>query len=143
MAWLFFCFLMTFVIPAAAQVQEARQGDLLLRSSTVASDRIDPATASAHGIDPSPTRGVLNVVVLNERDGQTLKAQVKATSVNLAGVTQDIPMREVRAEGRVAYMGSYEFLPREVVDFEIHAQPLKPADAPPLVLRYRERMWAR
>ncbi|MEO5661499.1 MAG: hypothetical protein ABIQ90_17150, partial [Polaromonas sp.] len=47
-----------------AQVHETRQGDYLLRSSTVASDRIDSATARRHGIEPAASRAVLNVLVL-------------------------------------------------------------------------------
>lgn len=128
---------------AVAQVHEARRGDFVLRSSTVASDRINPATAGKHGIEPSPTRGVLNVTVLRGRNGRTVPAEVAASSVNLAGVRQDIEMREVRAGGRVSYLGSYDFLPREVIDFEITARPLRPANSRPLSLKYRDRMWAR
>ncbi len=128
---------------AVAQVHEARRGELVLRSSTVASDRINPATASKHGIEPFPTRGVLNVTVLRGRNGKTVPAEVAASSINLAGVRQDIEMREVRAGDRVSYVGSYDFLPREVIDFEITARPLWPANSRPLTLKYRDRMWAR
>lgn len=136
-------FLATAAFCALAQVHEARRGDLVLRSSTVASDRINPATAGKHGIEPSPTRGVLNVTVLRGPDGRTVPAEVAASSVNLAGIRQDIEMREVRADGRVSYVGSYDFLPREVIDFEITARPLRPANSRPLSLKYRDRMWAR
>lgn len=127
----------------AAQVHETRRGDLVLRGSTIASDRINPATASRHGIEPSPTRGVLNVVVMRGAKGGTIAAEVKATSLSLAGVRQDIEMREVRANGRISYMGSYDLLPREVVDFEISARPLRPANSQPLQLKFRDRMWGR
>lgn len=130
-------------LSATAQVHEARRGDLLLRSSTVASERINPATASRHGIEPSPTRGVLNVVLMRGRNGRTIAAEVSASSTNLAGVRQEIEMREVRANDRISYMGTYDFLPREVVDFEITARPLLPEKSRPISLKYRDRMWAR
>lgn len=135
--------LATMVSSAAAQPHEARRGDLVLRSSTVASDRIDPATARNHGIEPSPTRGVLNVVLLRGREERTVPAEVRATAVSLSGVRQDIEMREVRANDRVSYMGTYDFLPKEVVDFEVAATPLRPAESRPLTLKHRDRMWAR
>lgn len=122
-----------------------RHGDVLLRSSTVASDGIDAATASRHGIDPSPHRGVLNVVVLSEDRGgrKTLPAKVAASTRNLAGVRSDIDMREVRENDRVSYLGTYEFAPREVLDFKIEAWPAGSRAEQPLTLAYRERMWAR
>ncbi|MBG6075798.1 DUF4426 domain-containing protein [Polaromonas sp. CG_9.11] len=126
-----------------AQVHETRQGDHLLRSSTVASNRIDPATAAQHGIEPAASRAVLNVLVLR-RGGAAdtpVAAAVTASMQNLAGVRRDISLREVNENGRVSYVGSYDFLPREVIDFEITALP---DGAPPgsmLKLSYRERMW--
>lgn len=126
---------------AAAQSHEASSGDLTLRSSTVSSERIDPATAARHGIVPSPTTSVLNVVVLRGIAQQTIPARVNATARSLAGVRQDIAMREVRENGRVSYLGTYEVLPREVLDLEVRATPLAPRASGSLVLRYRERAW--
>ncbi len=126
-----------------AQVHETRQGDHLLRSSTVASDRIDPATARQHGIEPAASRAVLNVLVLR-REGAAdtpVAAAVTASMQNLAGVRRDISLREVSENGRVSYVGSYEFLPREVIDFDITALPEGAQPDGMLKLGYRERMW--
>jgi hypothetical protein len=128
---------------AAAQPREVRRGDLVLRSSTASSERIDPETASRHGIDPAPNRAVLNVVLMRGKNRQTIPAEVTASSRNLAGVRRKIDMLEVRENERVSYIGTYEFLPREVVDINIRAKPLRPVKSRPLTLRYRERMWQR
>lgn len=134
-------FLLALAPPSLAQTHEVRAGDLTLRSSTVSSDRIDPATAARHGIEPSPRTAVLNVVVLRGSARETVPAEVSATARSLSGVRQEIGMREVRENGRISYLGSYDVLPREVMDLEVKARPL--AENPPaLVLRYRERMWA-
>ena len=101
---------------ASAQAHEVRRGDLTLRSSTVSSERIDPATAARHGIEPGPGTAVLNVVVLRGSAEQTVAAQVSATARSLAGVRQEIGMREVRENGRVSYLGAYDVAPREVLD---------------------------
>ncbi len=125
---------------AAAQPHEVSRDDLVLRSSTVASERIDPAAAARHGIERSPTRAVLNVVLLRGPKRETIAAQVTASSRNLAGVRRQIDLKEVRENERVSYVGSYEFLPKEVIDFEITAKPLRPEQSRPLKLSYRERM---
>lgn len=125
-----------------AQSHEVRRGDFTLRSSTVSSERIDPATAARHGIEPSPKTAVLNVVILRGNKGETVPAEVSATARSLAGVRQEIGLREVRENGRVSYLGSYHVLPREVMDLEVKAKPLPAGEAPTLVLRWRDRMWA-
>lgn len=130
-------------IAAPAQPHQASRGDLTLRGSTVASGVIDPATAARHGIDQAPDVGVLNVLLARSRDGNLhpVPAHVQAEAWSLSGVRQKIEMREVRAEGRVAYLGTYDFLPREVVDFRITARPRDEPGLPPLSLAFRDRMW--
>lgn len=126
-----------------AQAHEIRQGDYLLRSSTVASERIDPASAAQHAIVPAASRAVLNVLVLRHggEAGTPIAAEVTASMQNLAGVRRDISLREVKENGRVSYVGSYEFLPREVIDFHITALPAGAEPDGMLKLSYRERMW--
>jgi hypothetical protein len=130
---------------AAAQSHEVERGGVVLRSSTVASDRISPEAAKQHGVNQSPDRAILNVVVLTSQPGSpaTLPALVSASTRSLAGERTVIEMREVRANDRVSYIGTYVFAPREVLDFEVTAQPTGGASQEPLTLKYQERMWAR
>lgn len=135
--------LATCAASSQAQVHEIRAGDHLLRSSTVASGHIDPATAERHGIEQAASRAVLNVLVL-QRSGAAdtpVAAAVTASMQNLAGVRQNISLREVNENGRVSYLGTYEFLPREVIDFEVTALPSGAQPGSLLKLNYRERMW--
>jgi hypothetical protein len=80
------------------------------------------------------------VVVLKEIDGAQwpIAASVSATRTTLAGVRRDVALREVQAQGRVSYVGSFDFVPREVLDFNITAR-VDPA-SPLLRLSFRERM---
>lgn len=131
-------------VSSHAQSHETRQGDYRLRSSTVASDRISPAAAAQHGIEPAASRAVLNVLVLRRSSGaeeSPVAATVTASMQNLAGVRRDIALREVNENGRVSYIGSYEFLPREVIDFEVTAVPEGAQPASLLKLGYQEQMW--
>ncbi len=128
-------------IAAQAQAHEQRQGSYLLRSSTVASLTFNAATAKAHGIEPAPTRAVLNVVVLHEQGGRlrTVHADVHASTSDLTGVRRDIELHEVVQNNHVSYIGGYDFAPREVLDFHVVAQPA--GAKTPLSLNYRDRMW--
>lgn len=136
--------LLAFAAAAAAQPQTRDFGPYTLRSSTTASDNIAPETARKHGIEPDPRRAVLNVTVLV--DGapgaeRTVPAEVQATARTLSGKPRPIEMREVDAGGYVSYIGSYEFVPREVLEFEITARPEGSDQV--LSMRYEERLWAR
>ena len=128
-----------------AQREEVERGGEVQRSSSVASDSISTESARLYGINCSPDRAVINVVLLTDQPGmqKTLPALVSVSTRSLSGDNTAIEMREVRANDRVSYMGSYVFSPREVFDFEVTAQPTVTPSQEPLTLRYRERMWAR
>lgn len=128
---------------AVAQVHQARSAEHTVRASTIASSRIDAATAAQHGIETAPDRAVLNVVVLRRNPApgaaeNTVAAQVSARTRNLAGTTHEVELKEVRENGRVSYLGSYPFLPAEVLDLRVVATPAGASQA--LTLEWRERM---
>lgn len=137
-------FLAAGATPVLAQVHEVRQGQYLVRSSTVGSTQIDAATASRHGIKPAPDRALLNVVVLLPGDGRhqerNVPAKVSVTMRRPTGNVEPVEMREVRENSMVNYLGTYRFAPREIIHFEVHAQPQGSAEDIKLV--YSDRMWA-
>ena len=137
-AWLPFASLLA-AAPALAQSHEARSGPYTLRSSTVASNTLSPMTARAHGIERSPTRGVLNVTVM--KDAQSVPATVEATAHNLTGRKRPVPLTQTSANGYVSYTGTYDFMHGEVLDFSIRATPQDSAQ--PLTLQFRDRMWGK
>lgn len=124
---------------ACAQSHTQQFGAYTLQSSSVNSEHLSVEAAREHGIEPGPGVAVLNVVVQKNDSGKTVPAQVEARVSGLAGVVNQIPMRETRAQGRVAYTGTYPILPRQVVDITVTAR-LEGA-AEPLSMTYRERMW--
>lgn len=128
---------------AQAQAHEKRVGEHILRSSTVSSLDIAASSAQAHGIIPGPERGVLNVVVLRDTDGvsQTVAAKVEAQSIAFSGRPHAIALRKVMANGMISYIGSYDYVPRGMLDFRITAQP--DGTEQTLSLRYQERMGPR
>jgi hypothetical protein len=130
--------------PVLAQVHEVRQGQYVVRTSTVVSTQIDAASASRHGIEPASDRAVLNVVVLGPgkgtQDSRNMPARVAVTMRRPTGNVEPVEMREVRENNMVNYLGTYQFAPREIIHFEVHAQPQGSTEDIKLV--YSDRMWA-
>jgi hypothetical protein len=130
---------------AQAQSHATESGRYVLRSTTVASEQIDAAAAQRHGVVPAPDRAVVNVVLLRQAGAgadTTVSARVAVSMRTASGLSSDIEMREVRENGAISYLGSYQFLPRQMINFEISAAPTEDAKQQPLKLDYRERMWA-
>lgn len=127
--------------PAWSQAHVSTEGPFSLRASTVSSETLPASTAKAHGIARDPRRGVLNVVILR-KDGaeeKTLHGDVHAVARDLSGQKRDVDMREVQANGYVSYMGTYDFVRGEVIDFLIDARPQ--GSERKLDLTFRDRMW--
>jgi len=120
-----------------AQSHEQRAGAYVLRSSTVGSETISQETALKHGIIPAPTRAVINVTV--SKGDQTVPAVVSVAARNLTGRARDIPVRQTQENGYISYLGAYEFVNGEVLDFAVKARP--EGNQETLSLRFRDRMW--
>ncbi len=126
---------------ARAQAHEERLGEFALRSSVVNSEALPPSTAQANGIERSPRRAVVNVIVTRSRvvPNKTIPADVHVRTTTLAGRRRDVPMHEVISNGAVSYLGVFDFLPREVRDFTVTATP--EGTRRTLQLHFRERLW--
>lgn len=128
---------------AWSQPHQREFGPYVLRSSTASTVNLSGETAKAHGIERDPRRALLNVTIMKKSQGldETLPAKVQVRARNLTGRERDIEMRETTAEGRVSYMGTYEFVPNEVLDFTITARPEGGNEA--LTMTFRDRMPAK
>jgi hypothetical protein len=126
---------------ALAQPHSVNEGPYVLRASTVNSESLPEETARAHGIARDPRRGVLNVMVAEKKgkDSWTTHARVHAAARDLTGQSRDIPMREIDSNGSVTYLGTYEFVRGEVMDFIVDAVPL--GSDRELRLTFRDRLW--
>lgn len=129
--------LLAFPARSWAQAHEQRAGAYVLRSSTVGSETLAKETAIKHGIVPAPTRAVINVTV--SKGNQTVPATVSVAARDLIGRARDIPVRQTKENGYVSYVGAYEFVNGEVLDFTIKARP--EGNQETLSLHFRDRMW--
>jgi hypothetical protein len=128
---------------AFAQSHIEERGDHVLRASTVSASNLPDAMREEHSIPTDPNTAVLNVVVQRKADGATrnVPARIEVEARNTLGAPTPVEMREVVANGMVSYLGVYSFLPREVLDFRITAQP-KGSDET-VTLEFRDRLGRR
>lgn len=116
-------------------------GKYTLRASTIYSLAIPEQVANANGIARDARHGVLNVLV-SKTEGNSnsnTRAEVHVVARKLTGQRRDIPMREIVSNGSVTYLGSYDFVRGEVLDFVIDAIPL--GSRRKLRLTFRDRLW--
>jgi hypothetical protein len=64
---------------------------------------------------------------------------VSVVARNLTGRARDIPVRQTQENGYISYLGAYEFVNGEVLDFAVTARPEGNQEA--LSLRFRDRLW--
>ncbi|MGE1125620.1 DUF4426 domain-containing protein, partial [Pseudomonas zeae] len=90
-----------------------------------------------------PNTAVLNVTVQQRVDGteRNVPARLDVSARSLSGVQTTVEMREFVANDLVSYMGSYPFLPREVIDFRVTAYPQGTGEA--ITLSFRDRLGRR
>ena len=127
--------------PAHAQAHETRAGAYVVGASAVDSERFDAASARANGIDPAPTRGILNVTLLHleGRRRRNVRGEVRASVADLTG--RRLQHRDA-AGGRRPHGVDARRLrahARQVLDFRIVAKP--EGAAAPITLRFRDRIW--
>lgn len=126
---------------ALAQSHEQVAGPYVLRATVSTTAAIAEESAQAHGIEQKADRAILNVIVLNRDDPRQIPqpARVSAQITDLAGVLQEVELRRIEANNRISYTGTFQFLPREVVEFRISAQPEGSTET--IDLQFRERLW--
>jgi len=69
-------------------------------------------------------------------DTTTVAARVAVSMRAASGFKSDIEMIEMRENGAISHLGSYQFLPRQTIDFEISAATIEDAQQQPLKLDY-------
>lgn len=97
-----------------------------IHHNALTTDQLAPDVARSYGIQRSRNRGLLNVSVIKDVPGTTgtpVTAAVKATSRNLQGLIREIPMREVREEKAVYYLGEFPVEHGETLNFAIQFKP--------------------
>ncbi|HYN79364.1 MAG TPA: DUF4426 domain-containing protein [Lamprocystis sp. (in: g-proteobacteria)] len=112
-------------LSALADTSTSADG-FVVHHNAFTADTLSPAIAQSYGIQRSKARGVLNVSVIKEKAGTTgtpTMARVEVQAASLTGQKQRVPMREVREQEAVYYLGEFPVQDQETLKFMIEVTP--------------------
>ncbi|BAO45515.1 DUF4426 domain-containing protein [Thiolapillus brandeum] len=110
-----------------AQAENSTRTDgYTIHHNAFLSTELAPDMASRYNIRRSPNRAVINISIIRNVPGTTGKpvtAKVKVVSHNLRGQVRNIPVREIKEQNAVYYIGEFLVENQESVTFTIEAIP--------------------
>lgn len=119
--------------PLSAGADNSTSADgYVIHHNAFTADTLDPAIAQRYGIQRSKQRGVINVSVIKEKTGTTglsTAARVEVNATSLTGQKLRVPMRELKEQDSVYYIGEFPIQDQETLDFAIEVTPQGAAKA--------------
>ena len=112
--------------PLALAEESTQAGEYTIHHNAFRADTLSPDVARTYGFQRSKHRGLLNVSVIKEQKGTTgisTPATVDVDIVNLMGQKSPIPMREIKDQEAVYYMGEFPIYNEQTINFEIRVKP--------------------
>ncbi len=117
----------------AIEGEMTRNGDLELHCVAMPTSELTPEAAAEFNVARDPRRGLLTVTVfrhLGQGRTQAQPAQVFAGAINQHNSLSNIPVREMRKDGAVYYLGEFRVAPPDTLRFLVnasaaHGKPLK------------------
>lgn len=101
-------------------------GGYTIHHNAITTDMLTPEVANTYHIRRSSNRGMLNVSIVRDipdTTGQPVRAWVSVKAQNLRGQIRYIPMREIREENAIYYIGHFLVEHKENINFEIKVTP--------------------
>jgi hypothetical protein len=101
-------------------------GDYTIHHNAFTTATLTPEVAKVYGIQRSKVRGMLNVSIIKEKEGTTgesVAGTVNVSTVALTGQRAALPMREIKEQGAVYYIGEFPVHNEEKVNFIVKVTP--------------------
>jgi len=117
-------------------------GGYTIHHNAFITSNLTPEVAKAYGILRSKFRGMLNVSVIKEAEGTTgtpVPAQVAVETVLLTGQQTPLPMREIKEQEAVYYVGEFPVQNNEIVNFRIEVSPEGAGE--PFIIKMEEQFF--
>lgn len=117
------------LLPAAPVMAEQSQkfGAYEIHYNAMLTDQLAPGVAKAYKIDRSKTRGLVTISVLKPSPlgnvGQSVKAELNVSAVNLSQQLSQIRMREISEGTAIYYIGEFRITPPDTLEFTVKAKP--------------------
>lgn len=127
-------------LPSLAVAQQGQRalsdGEFTIHYNALPTTALAADVVGAYGIVRSGNRGLVNVAVLRQRAGQAepvaVAATVTGTVRNLLGQQNPLPMREVREQDAIYYLGEFRIRGEERLRFDLRVTPEGAARAIPV-----------
>ena len=106
-------------------------GGYTIYHNAFTNDTLTPEVAKAYGIKRSKYRGMINVSVIKEEAGTTGKsvpARVEVKTVELTGQANRLPIREIKEQDAIYYIGELAVQNEQKVTFAIEVTPEGPGE---------------
>jgi hypothetical protein len=117
-------------------------GAYTVHFNALTTDQLHAEVAQQYGIVRSNNRAMLNVSILRKDDGglpQAVSGQVTVAANNLTGQLKSVPIREVREQEAIYYIGEYGIVNGETLIFSIDVTPID--EIVPLSVRYMKQFF--
>ncbi|MGI9245806.1 MAG: DUF4426 domain-containing protein [Steroidobacteraceae bacterium] len=127
--------------PAENSYQEF--GNFQVHYNAIRTDALPPEMAHAYGIERSPNRVMLNVVLLEKApDGTTrpVDGSVTASARNLNGQLKPLRLRRLQEGASVSFVGEVGISGAEILVYDIEVQPRGAAS--PYTVQLRREFFA-
>ncbi|HDK37475.1 MAG TPA: DUF4426 domain-containing protein [Thiolapillus brandeum] len=111
---------------AAFAENSTKTGGYTIHHNAFLSNELSAKVLKQYGIRRSPNRALINVSIIKDipnTTGTPVTAKVSVTARNLRGQVRTIPLREIKEENAVYYIGEFLVENQETVTFSIEAQP--------------------
>lgn len=134
--------------PTLYAQQFKRFGKYEVHYNALTTDQLPAAVAQGYGITRSPSRGMVNITVLEMASpdatgpatGTPIHADVTVAAVNLTGQLREIPMRVITEPGdAVYYIGDFPVHNLETYTFKVAVSV--DAEAEPFELEFRQQFF--
>ncbi len=119
--------LLLFAVLLAPQVQANDRyttRDIELQCVAIPTTELTAEAAKSYNVERSPARGLLTVTLIKKgKSGkaETVAGQVYAGAINLRNNLSNIPIREVRDNDSVYYLGEYHVTTPDTLRFLVNA----------------------
>lgn len=130
------------LVAPAAMAESARDtGKYVIHYSALPTDVLDATVARSYQIKRSKARGLLNIAIREKEagsaSGKAVPGMVSAQWSNLTGQMGNIPIREVREQNAIYYLGEFAIRNEEMLTFTVQVSPN--SKAPPQTISFRKQ----
>jgi hypothetical protein len=113
--------------PLCADADNSTSADgYTIHHNAFTADTLDANVARRYNIQRSKQRGVLNVSVIRAKAGTTgmpTAARIEVSAASQTGQKMRVPVREVKEQDAVYYIGEFPVQDRETIEFTIDVTP--------------------